>query len=40
VQYQRLPTSFQKIIDTLRMSDEIKFEPPKAGVPGRLADLR
>lgn len=38
-QYQRLSTSSQSIIDMLGMSEEVEFEPPKAGALGRLVDL-
>ena len=38
-QYQRLATNSQGIIDLLGMSEEIEFEPPKAGALSRLADL-
>ena len=38
-QYQRLATNSQSIIDLLGMSEEIEFEPPKAGVLSRSADL-
>ena len=38
-QYQRLATSSQSIIDLLGMSEAIEFEPPKAGVLSRPADL-
>ena len=37
-QYQRLATSSQSIIDLLRMSEAIEFEPLKAGVMSRPAD--
>jgi PHD/YefM family antitoxin component YafN of YafNO toxin-antitoxin module len=38
-QYQRLATSSQSIVDLLAMSEEIEFEPPKASVLSRPADL-
>jgi Antitoxin Phd_YefM, type II toxin-antitoxin system len=38
-QYQRLVTSSQSIVDLLGMSEEIEFEPPKAGVPSRPANM-
>jgi hypothetical protein len=38
-QYQRLATSSQSIVDLLGMSEEIEFEPPKASVLSRPADL-
>ncbi len=38
-QYQRLVTSSQSIVDLLDMSEEIEFEPPKASVLSRPADL-
>jgi hypothetical protein len=38
-QYQRLATSSQSIVDLLGMSEEIEFEPPKAGALSRPADL-
>jgi hypothetical protein len=38
-QYQRLVTSSQSIVDLLGMSEEIEFEPPKASVLSRPADL-
>ena len=38
-QYQRFATSSQSIVDLLGMSEEIEFEPPKASVLSRPADL-
>ena len=38
-QYQRLVTRSQSIVDLLGMSEEIEFEPPKAGVPSRPANM-
>ena len=38
-QYQRLATSSQSIVDLLGMSEEIEFEPLKASVLSRPADL-
>jgi hypothetical protein len=38
-QYQRLVTSSQSIVDLLGMSEEIEFEPPKAGVLSRPANM-
>ena len=38
-QYQRLVTSSQSIVDLLGMSEATEFEPPKASVLSRPADL-
>lgn len=38
-QYQRLATSSQSIVDLLGMPEEIEFEPPKANLLSRPADL-